>query len=258
MHNIFAEDDKTVIIAMDHGVSLDVLPGLSNPGEIIREVKAGGADAVLTSYGIARKFNKELSSLGLIVRADGGNSELSNKPGGKILYDVEDCLKLGADAIACMGFPGAENEEITLQNVSYLAARGEEWGVPLLAEMLPGGFSEKIPNSMENIKMATRLGGELGAHIIKTDYPDQPEKFEKVTEGSLAPVVILGGSKSDNKKDLLKGISRALEAGVNGVAIGRNVWKSRSPSSMTKAIVDVVHNEVNPEKAWSKNLKDVF
>ncbi|MCX6028898.1 MAG: deoxyribose-phosphate aldolase, partial [Chloroflexi bacterium] len=71
LNRILANDGKALIVAMDHG-AIQGPKGLERPGEVIRQVAAGGADAILTSYGVARVFSKELARLGLIIRTDGG------------------------------------------------------------------------------------------------------------------------------------------------------------------------------------------
>jgi len=248
-NRIFAADGKTVIIAVDHGLALDVLPELSDMGTVLSRVISGGADAVLVSYGVAQKYGEILKSTGLIVRLDGGNSCLSSKPGGSLLYSVEDALRLGADGVACMGFPGAENEGETLGNLAQIAAECSYWQVPLMAEMLPGGFAPEPPNTVENIKLVSRIGAELGAHIIKTIFTGSQEEFREVVAGCFAPVVVLGGDQTKDIKGLFRIIEQAVAAGAAGVAIGRNVWKSREPERMTRALVELVHNQKSADQA---------
>ena len=76
--NIFKEDKKSVIVALDHGLGLDVLPGMAEVSKILTSIVAGGADAVLAGYGMSRSFVEELKGTGLIMRVDGGNSALSS------------------------------------------------------------------------------------------------------------------------------------------------------------------------------------
>ena len=71
---IFREDGRTVIVAMDHGMGMNVNPALDRTGEILEAIVAGGADAVLTTYGIASKYADILRHVGLILRCDGGYS----------------------------------------------------------------------------------------------------------------------------------------------------------------------------------------
>lgn len=238
---LFGRDGKIVIIAADHGLGLDVLPAMNDTAEVIRKIAAGGADAILTSFGIASQFEDVLRPMHLIMRLDGGTTLLTKNPSGRVLYSVEDAVSCGADAVACMGFPGASNEQETFQNLARYAASAERWGIPLVAEMLPGGFEGKVPQTVENIRLSARIGCEHGAHIIKTSFAGGIEGFRTVVKGSFAPVVVLGGAEQSDLSGLLLVIEQAIAAGAAGVAIGRNVWKHPHPDRVTQAIVEIVH-----------------
>lgn len=255
MRRIFSADDKSVIIAMDHGMGLTVSPFFDDTGSVIEKVIEGGADAILTTYGIAKRYAKELENTGLILRIDGGGSELRKDSGfPRLLYSVEEALKIGADAIVIMGFPGIDMEEENMESFALVAAQCREWGVPLVAEMLPGGFANDIPNSVENIALASRIGCEYGADIIKTSFAGSKEEFKKVIDGSFVPVVVLGGEKTKNLEDLFLTIEDAMDAGAKGVAIGRNVCKHAHPDLVTKVLVDIVHGGKSAQEAM-KRLK---
>ncbi len=249
LERLFGKDGKVVIIAMDHGLGLDVLPALNDTGEVISKIAEGGADAVLTTFGIAQRYEKELRDLGLILRLDGANTMLSKNPAGTLIYSVDEALELGADAIACMGFPGASNEQETLANLAELSSDARRWGIPLLAEMLPGGFEGSVEQSVENIRLAARAGSEHGANIIKTTFAGSAEEFRSVIDGAFAPVVVLGGAHKKDLNGLMEVIEQAMEAGAAGVAIGRNVWRHPHPDKVTRALVDIVHG--------GKKAKDV-
>ena len=65
LRRIFRRDGRTVIIPMDHGVSVGPVEGLTNMEATIHSVANGGADAVLVHAGIAKTVdNKEM---GLIL-----------------------------------------------------------------------------------------------------------------------------------------------------------------------------------------------
>ena len=240
---IFRQNGKTVIVAMDHGLGTNVVPSMNDPGSIISRLVKGGADAVLAGYGLARAFSEELKPTGLILRVDGGNSSLSSFQTGNKILGPKDALKEGADGLACMGFPGAVNEIDTLRNISEAAAESHFWGLPLLAEMLPGGFGSEPAKTVETIKIAARIGAELGADIIKTSFTGSVAEFRSVVDGCFKPVVVLGGAKVENLRELFEVIEKAMEAGARGVAIGRNVWKHQDPEAVTAALVEIVHEE---------------
>ena len=88
--------------------------GWNGPGEVIRKVADGGADAILTTYGMARTFGKELAPLGVIIRTDGGASTIGPDISQSApLYSVEDALRLGVDGVVANAGPGHRNEVST-------------------------------------------------------------------------------------------------------------------------------------------------
>jgi class I fructose-bisphosphate aldolase len=239
---IFGADGKTVVVAIDHGMGLPVNPALDDTGAVLRAVVKGGADAVLTTYGIAQRYQEELKGVGLILRMDGGGSCLSKKNEcPSPLYTIEDALRLGADAVACMGFPGTDYEHENIENLAAFCAEGRAWGMPVIAETLPGGFSNDIPNTVDNLLLAARYGCEVGASVIKTAYAGTPEEYKRLIDACFAPVIVLGGEKTSGLSSLFECIEGALSVGAAGVAIGRNVWKHEDPERVTRALVQLVH-----------------
>jgi len=242
-NHVFREDGKTLIVAMDHAGAFGMMEGMERPEEVIRKIRAGGADAILTTYGVVTRFGEAIGDLGVVLRVDGGNSLLAKERGpSQLIYDVYDALRVGADAVGSMGMPGSMYESETLPYLSALIAQCAEWGVPLMAEMLPGGFEN--PAEMwtpENIGHACRIGAELGVDFIKTTYSGDVESFRRIVEQVYVPVVVLGGSKSKDPRDLLDGIHGAVQAGASGVAVGRNIWRYSEPDKMTAAIAAIIH-----------------
>jgi len=250
-NHIFRENGKTLIVAMDHPGTSGMMEGMEKPGEVIRKVRAGGADALLTTYGVVTRFAAEIGNLGIILRVDGGGSMLARERGPmRLVYDVYDALRVGADAVGSMGMPGSAFEAETLPYLSQLVAQCTEWNVPVMAEMLPGGFEN--PTEMwtpENIGHACRIGAEMGVDFIKTNYTGDVASFRRIVEQVYVPIVVLGGSKSRDPHDLLNGIHEAMQAGASGVAVGRNIWRYPEPDKMTAAIAAIVHEGATVDAA---------
>ncbi len=248
LYRIFRPDGRALIVAMDHALLDGPCPGLEDPGQTIARVIAGGADAILTSYGIARRFAKELAPVGLILRLDGGATSLN--PGsspGALLYQVETALRLGADAVAVSAFPGSPAEEASLIYLAHTIEAAHAWGLAVLAEMVPGGFdSPPEKRTLEAIALAARVGAELGADLIKTPYV---QGFRAVTDACYAPVVILGGAKRGREEEMLTIIGEAMEAGSAGVAIGRNIFQAADPTAMTRAVAAILHQGASVAEA---------
>ena len=238
---IFAADQKTVLIALDHGsAGFFPLGGLQDPGRLLPEVIANGADAILTSPGIARLCAHQFGRVGLVLRIDGGPSAHTLEwERIKLVLSIEDALRLGADAVIMMGIVGAPGETETLSNLWHVAAECHAWGLPLIAEMLPGGFKAREV-TIEQIAAAARLGAELGADVIKIRHQGSPEEYRAVIEACFRPVIILGGSKQPPDQLALQ-VRDALAAGAAGVAVGRNVWQDPNPGEVTRILKEAVH-----------------
>ena len=248
LNRIFAEDGRAVIVALDHGLLDGPCEGFEHPGETIAAVVAGGADAILTSFGIAEAFATELSRVGLILRSDGASTNLGSPSTGSLssFFGAEDAARLGADALVVTALPGSDKEDQTLETLARTVADAHQWGIPVLGEMVPGGFNSSAElRSPEAVAFAARLGAELGADFIKAPYCDD---YETVTGSTFVPVVILGGSKGDEAA-MLGNIRNAIDAGAKGVAIGRNVFQCENPTAMTQAIVAVVHEDATVDQA---------
>ncbi len=242
MHHLFAPDGRAFVLAMDHAAMMPS-PALKDPGYVIREAAAGGIDAVLTSYGVLKACQKELGRTGVILRGDGGVSALK-KPMGPLscLYTAEDALRLGADALLVMGYPGSGDNEQTLAYLARLAADCDRWGLPLGAEMLPYGFETTANEgwTVENLAFAARQGAELGADFIKTAQAGG-ERFREVTGGCPVPVMVLGGSRAVGTEALLREVKAALEAGAKGVIMGRNIYGQPGIAGLCAAVAALIH-----------------
>lgn len=169
---------------------------------------------------------------------------------GGLIYSAEAALRLGADGVVAMGFPGSENENLNLRYLAELNDQCAQWGLPVMAEMLPRGFEGgDDARTAESIAMAMRLGAELGVDIIKTQYTGSVETFQKAVAGCYIPVVVLGGAKMEDDAAVLRTVREAIDAGGRGVAMGRNIWGHQNPQKMTAAVVAIVHQDASVEEA---------
>ncbi|HET91998.1 MAG TPA: hypothetical protein ENN99_14855 [Chloroflexi bacterium] len=250
---IFGGDDRTVIVALDHAAAFGTVEGLERPGDLLRQIRMAGADAILTTRGICARFAAEIGDLGVILRVDGGVSALTAADGRgplQLIHDVDDALRLGADGVGAMGMPGARHEAVTLPYLSELVRQGAAWNVPVMAEMLPGGFEDpSLWWTPENVAHACRIGAELGVDFIKTVYTGEEASFRRVVEQVYVPLVVLGGGRSQQPRELLANIHGAMQAGAKGVAVGRNIFRHPHPDRLTAAVTAIVHREATVDDA---------
>lgn len=248
-HRLFGADGRSVVVAMDHGITDGAVVGFENPEKVLEQVIAGGADAILTSVGIARHFSKQLKDVGLLIRCDGATSPLLEHP-RELIIPVNDILSTGADAAAAMYFPGIAHGRNSTMYFPRLAAEAHRWNIPVMAEALPYGFEEHpAARAVAPVADTCRMAAENGADIVKTFYTGEGESFRKVIRSCYVPVLVLGGPKTHSDREFLESIRGALDAGAAGVVIGRNVWQAASTTAMTQALVALVHHDASVDDA---------
>lgn len=247
LSRIFRTDRRTLIVAMEHASIFGPGKGTERPGETIRQVVAGGADAIMASFGIVKQFVTELAPVGLILRADGAPTILGPDVPAPIWFGVEEALRLGADALCISAYPGHRDEVQSLNNLATIAREAHKWGLALQAEMVPGGMIASAEDrTVDTIALAARLGCELGGDWVKVPYIGG---FERVVRGCYKPVVILGGTKRSTTLEIFAEVRAALDAGASGITMGRNIWESDDPCAMTAALSALIHNDASVEQA---------
>jgi len=234
---------KTVIVPMDHGISVGPINGLKDMKTAIHNVAEGGANAIVEHKGLVGEgHRKHGRDIGLIIHLSGSTS-LSPYPNAKTLVcSVEEAIKLGADAVSIHVNLGDSNEKEMLNDFGKVSYEARTWGMPLLAMMYPRGDKIKDEYDVKFVKHAARVGCEMGADIVKVSYTGSKETFMEVVEGCTVPVVIAGGPKMDSDKEILEMVKGSIDAGGSGVSIGRNVFQHKNPKQMIQAISAIVND----------------
>lgn len=237
---LFGDDGRTVLVAVDHAAYMGAGPPLAS----IPRIAAARPDGVLATWHLARAHADDLARCGLVLRVDGGVSDLGGVAAddvSDVLYRAEAAVALGADAVVVLAFPGAPDEHRSLTRLARLCAECEQLGLPVMAEMIPGGWGRAVEWTTAAVAAAARIGVELGADIVKTVCPGPPDEFAAVVEGCPAPIVALGGPKADSEDDVVALARGVVEAGAAGVAFGRNVWGSADPAALVRRLHEAVH-----------------
>ena len=241
---------RTVIAPMDHGVSNGPMKGIIDIDKTVESISQGGADAILMHKGIVEQGHRGYGKdIGLIVHLSASTSLAPNPNNKVIVTSVEKAIQLGADAVSVHVNLGSETESEMLQELGEISETCSYWGIPLLAMMYPRGQKVENEHDVELVKHAARVGSELGVDIVKTNYTGDPDSFKEVVEGALVPVVIAGGPKVDTDEELLRMVKDSIEVGGAGVAFGRNLFQAENPGKITKAISEVVHNDLEVNEA---------
>jgi predicted phospho-2-dehydro-3-deoxyheptonate aldolase len=241
---------KTVIIPMDHGVTVGPIAGLEDMRTTVSKIVAGGANAILMHKGIVQAGHRGAGKdIGLIIHLSGGTSMSPDPNAKELICTVEEAIKLGADAVSVHINLGAETDREMLAQLGFVAERCLQWQMPLIAMMYTRGPKIKNEFDVNNVKHAARVGAELGADIVKCVYTGSVDSFREVIEGCPVPVVIAGGEKMESDKDIFKMVQDALKAGATGLSIGRNAFQHKDPEKIVEALSKIVHNGASIEEA---------
>jgi DhnA family fructose-bisphosphate aldolase class Ia len=248
LHRIFADDGRTLIVAMDHLSRLGRGVRIREPGRILREAGAAGTDAVLLRPGIVARHGADIGRMGTILSV-GADSAVGE-------WGVDLALRLGVDAVKVEVFPGSEQAPDPRLVLGPLAQRCEAWSLPLLAETIPVSFDAKEAHTPEHLTDAARLAADLGVDIVKTGFTGDADSFAELVALAGLPVVVLGGSQG-NLEALFTSVRQALDAGGAGAAVGRRIWNGDHPGRIAGALSRLIHEDISVGQAVAEATRTV-
>ncbi len=243
---------RTIIVPLDHGVSVGPIAGIENMRDTVTSMVEGGANAVLMHKGVVPCGHRATGrDIGLIVHLSASTS-LSPFPNAKTLVcSVEEAIRLGADAVSTHVNLGDETESRMLEDLGRITQSAASWGIPMLAMIYARG--PKTTNEFDPTVVAhfARVGMELGADVVKVPYTGDKESFAAVCRGCAVPVVIAGGPKTKTTREFLTMIRHSLEAGGRGLSVGRNIFQDANPKKLLQAVNRLVHDDASIDEAMA-------
>lgn len=235
MKRLFVGDKNRCLLSpLDHGGWLGPVKGIDNPVRIVREVVAGGANALLAGPGFLQAAAAEIpASMGIVLRLSitAGLSKKSTQE--TPVACLETALQMNADAVAVSVFFGRDGDIEIYHWLAEMIQKCQPYGMPVVAEMMPPEDKFFDPIAVAH---AARIGFEIGADVIKTNYSGDRDSFKKIVESVPLPIIIAGGPKGKGDDSTVDMVKDAVAAGAAGVAIGRRVWQADKPGEVTRLI----------------------
>ncbi len=231
-------------VAVDHFIGYGNLQsggGLSNLPMALAKIAEGQPGAVTMSKGTAMNcWSPYAGKIPLIIQAGCFTAD------DRVIESVttpEECVRLGADAIAiAIGIFGP-NEGRFIKILMDGVAQAAKYDLPVIAHIYPRDFSGPIPKIVfepEGILWATRVGIEAGADVIKVGYTGDVASYRQVVESAPVPVVAAGGPKAKNLRQALSAMGEVVHAGGRGATIGRNIWGVTKTAQACRAFKAVI------------------
>jgi class I fructose-bisphosphate aldolase len=224
-------------------------PASKDPEYQFRLAAEAGYSAIACQIGLATKYYPDFAGQVPLILKLNGKTEVP--PSGEALStcnaQVEDAVRLGADAVGYTLYVGSPRQDEDLVQLGGVRRDCDRFGMPLIIWAYPRGSAIDKKGGRDSfyaIDYAARMAMEMGADVVKLNMPKiDPEKDKEspapYNEGSFTQedairhcvasagrslVVLSGGSKVDDDR-LLEQTRFVLEAGGSGVIYGRNVWQ---------------------------------
>ncbi len=251
---------RTVIIPLDDVLLSGPEGGLKDVSKKIKQIIHGRPNAIVGFKGLFLHNLNEILNSGCIMNLTASTIRRTHTR-KTLVSSVEEALMLDMDAVAVHVNLSSQYETEMLKILGEVSKECSKYGMPLMAMMYPRSeingkdnnyydlFDSDPKAYSEIVRHAARVGVDLGADIIKTQYTGSAESFSTVVEScGDVPIVIAGGPLKDVNQ-LMDNVFNVMRSGAAGVCFGRNVFNRTNSDRYVEALVGIVHNNWTSDQA---------
>jgi DhnA family fructose-bisphosphate aldolase class Ia len=252
LSHIFRPDVKrAIIVPTDDLLIFGIRCHLSNYKAKILSLRESPVDAILGFPGFFREFHTELANKAWIINLSVSTSEQDHTY-KKIAFSVEHAILFGADAVAVHVNISSPHENEMIENLGKISVQCERYGIPLMAIIYarkPGvegddNYEDLKKNDPEKytelISHACRIGVEMGADLIKTNYTGSLDSFKQIVYSSGNIPVIIAGGPDIGELNALRMARESIEAGGAGICFGRNTFSRENIPDFLKSLNEII------------------
>lgn len=242
-----------LVLPIDQGLEHGPIDFFANPQsldpryqyELARE---GKFSAIALHVGLAEKYFHEFAGdVPLILKLNGKTGIPSDAQAFSALTGtVEDAVRLGADAVGYTVYVGSPSQDRDFAQFTEVRRKAERFGMPVVVWAYPRGEAIGKRGGRESlyaVEYAARVALELGADVVKVNYPVPSEKdaespapystlrlspneaFRRVVESAGRALVLVSGGEKVGDVELLRKVRSSMDAGATGIIFGRNLWQ---------------------------------
>lgn len=217
-------------------------PGLRHIGATLDALMADAPDAVTMHKGLAiHLWPRYAGRIPLILQSSAVRPDDS---ASEMLLTPEEAVRLGADAMAIVAYVRGRTEADYLRKVADTVREATRLELPVMCHVYPRDPKDiaRISYAPEDIAWAVRCIVEVGADVVKAPFCGDIAAHAQIVADCPAPLVIAGGPKSATLADGLQMVHDAVQSGVRGAIIGRNIWGVPQVTGAMRAFKEVVHH----------------
>ncbi len=265
-----------LVLPIDQGLEHGPVDFFANPESLDPEYQyrlalEGNFSAIALHIGLAQKFQEKYAGrVPLILKINGKtNVPPDAQAFSPLTASVEDAVRLGADAVGYTLYTGSPAQDMDIAQASEVRAECDRYGMPLVVWSYPRGEAigkKGGRDSLYAVEYAARVAQEIGADIVKVNYPVTSEKdkdapapyntlslspeemFERVVKAAGRTMVLVSGGEKIGDEELLRKVTRTLEAGATGIIFGRNLWQRKHEDALaiTRKIHELFRQHAGP------------
>jgi len=252
---------KMMFLPIDQGLEHGPKDFFQNPPSANFEFQLqlaleGNYSGIVCHIGLAEKhFKKYAGKVPLVLKINGKTSiPPDDEAFSPLDASVEDAIRLGADAIGYTLYVGSPRETEDIEQFNFVRQEAKRYGMPLIMWAYPRGIHVETRgggrNSLAMVDYAARVANELGATITKINLPvltkenhydpkspfkeynqfaniSEEEALEMVIQSAGRTGVLISGGSKMSDQELLNKVRICMEAGVDGLIFGRNMWQRK-------------------------------
>jgi len=249
-----------LILPIDQGLEHGPVDFFANPDSLDPKyqydlARDGNFSAIALHIGLAEKyFHEYAGDVPLILKLNGKTAIPSDAQAFSALTGtVEDAVRLGADAVGYTVYVGSPAQDRDFDQFRKVRADADRLGMPMIVWAYPRGEAVAKKGGKESlyaIDYAARVALELGADIVKVNFPvpsekdaDSPppyntlkltaaEAFRKVVQSAGRSLVLVSGGEKVSDVDMLAKVRASMDDGAVGIIFGRNMWQRPRADSL--------------------------
>lgn len=227
--------EKSIIVPMDHGMTMGPISGIDNIQNLLKILSKHSIDGIILHKGLISSYANLIQDLNIpIIMHLSARTILSGNCREVLVGSVKEALFFGCSAVSVHINFGGEDECEMLKDVALVSSECYQAGMPLMIMAYAKAYT------VQTAKHLARISTELGADLVKLLYTEKGGNFQEVVEGCPIPILIAGGEKAANIFEFMNIVKNALDAGVGGLSIGRNIFQSENIDWVLDQLVSLV------------------
>ena len=241
-------------VAVDHFIIYGegIPPALARIRGTLEAIVAGKPDAITMHRGLATSaWAPYAGKVPLILQST------LIRPDDSVfdqIVDAEDAVRMGADAIAVVGFVRGPTEGRYLRNIAAVVKDAARFELPVITHVYPREYKNgvKISHAPEDIAWAVRSVLECGVDVIKVPFSSDSAAHAQIVAECTVPIVAAGGPTCETLKDALRMFAQVVRSGARGATVGRNIWGHAKITAVLEAVKTVIHDMADPAEALQR------